>query len=238
MRKLLNLVVVVPLLIASYAFAATPEAKRPDNSGFADAVQVAVLTSQVQEQLNAMAPAGFRVDHVEFGCKPTIGAKLIPIAPGSVQFMSAGFMVELQNSDRTYYCPATMDASREVLAASHDIQVNDPLEEADFKSIRVNAFNGSNGVLSQFPDHGPYVSSTSLRAGQPLYQNTLVRPIVVRPGDTIMVLVKNGPVTLRTQLQAQSQASLGDSLTVINPAGGTPVTVTVTGPRNAELVMQ
>ena len=93
-------------------------------------------------------------------------------------------------------------------------------------------------ALSDFPDHGPYVSATALRPGQPLFANVLLRPIAVRSGDLVMVQVKNGPVTLHAQLQAQSQASIGDNLTVVNPAGGAPVVVTVTGPRHAELVIQ
>jgi len=238
MRKLLNLIVVASLLASSAVFAATAEPKQSRTDTFADATKMTELATQVQGQLSAMVPAGLRVDHVELGCQPTAGATLYPIASGAVQFTSRAFMVELQDKDRTYYCSAMMDASREVLAASHDIQPNDPVEASDFKSIWVDAFNGSNAALSQFPDRGPYISSGSLRSGQPVYSNMLVRPIVVHTGDTVMVLVKNGPVTLRAQLQAQSQASIGDSLTVINPAGGTPVTVTVTGPRNAELVMQ
>jgi flagella basal body P-ring formation protein FlgA len=54
----------------------------------------------------------------------------------------------------------------------------------------------------------------------------------------VMVLVKNGPIQVRAQLQAQAQAAIGDNLTVVNPASGIPLTVTVTGPRNAELVLQ
>ena len=238
MRKLLNLVLVAPLLLSSYALAATAEPARADKPIFADETRLAALTSQLQEQLNAIAPAGLRVDHVELGCKPDANSDLRPIAANSIQFVSRAFMVELQDKDRSYYCSATMDASHEVLVASRDIQANEPLEESDFKSALVDAFNGSNSALSQFPAHGPYISSTSLRAGQTLYQNILVRPIAVKAGDTIMVLVKNGPVTLRAQLMAQSQASVGDSVAAVNPAGGTPVTVTVTGPRNAELVMQ
>ena len=84
----------------------------------------------------------------------------------------------------------------------------------------------------------PYVSATLIRAGQPLYENSLRRPIAVHPGDQVTVLVKNGAVTVRAQLQAQTQAAVGDSATMINPASGMPVAVIVTGPRIAELVMQ
>jgi flagella basal body P-ring formation protein FlgA len=54
----------------------------------------------------------------------------------------------------------------------------------------------------------------------------------------VTVVVKNGAVTVRTQLRAQSQASVGDTATMVNPLTGTPVAVTVTGLRTAELVMQ
>jgi len=238
MRKLSNAIIAVLLLASSYAFAAPSEPTHQVSIASAEASQVAALATQAQGQLSAMAPVGLRVDHVDLDCKPSAGATLGPIAPGSVQFTSRAFMVELQDKDRAYYCSATMDASREVLVASHEIQANDQIERTDFNSAWVDAFNGSTGALSQFPDHGPYVSSTSLRAGQLLYQSELLRPIAVRAGDMVMVLVKNGPVTLRAQLLAQSQAAIGDTLTAINPAGGTPIMVTVTGPRNAELVMQ
>ena len=140
-------------------------------------------------------------------------------------------MVELQKDDRPTYCSATMDASRQVLTASRDIQPNEPVTDADFQTEWVDAFGASTGALLTFPDRGPYVSATTVRTGQPLYQSTLVRPIAVHAGEMVMVLVKNGAVQLRAQLQAQSQAAIGDTVTVINPVSGIPVMVTVTGPR-------
>jgi len=40
-----------------------------------------------------------------------------------------------------------------------------------------------------------------IRSGQPLYQNSLKRPIAVHPGELVTVLVTNGPVSVRAQLQ-------------------------------------
>jgi flagella basal body P-ring formation protein FlgA len=77
-----------------------------------------------------------------------------------------------------------------------------------------------------------------IRAGQPLYQSAITRPIAVHPGEMVTVMVKNGPVRLRALLQAQSQGAVGDSVTLVNPASGTPVMVVVTGPHSAELVLQ
>jgi flagella basal body P-ring formation protein FlgA len=218
---------------SSRAIASAPSAG--DHSDPADAAD---LATQVQSQLAAMVPAGLRVDQVALGCKPPAGATLKAVAPGFAQLTSRAFMVELQKGDRSTFCSATMDASRQVLTATRDIQPNEPVTNADFQPQWVDAFGASTGALLEFPNQGPYVSATIIRAGQPLYQVALSRPIAVHPGEMVMVLVKNGPVRVHAQLQAQSQAAIGDSVTVVNPVSGIPVMVTVTGPKNAELVMQ
>lgn len=207
-------------------------------SGVADPAEAADLAALVQAQLATMVPAGTRVDRVVLGCKPPAGAALKTVAPGFAQLTSRAFMVELINGDRSTFCSATVDASREVLTAIRDIQPNEPVTSADFQPQWTDAFGGSTGALLAFPDQGPYASATVIRAGQPLYQSALLRPIAVHPGEMVMVMVKNGPISVRAQLQAQSQAAIGDTVTVVNPASGIPVSVTVTGPKNAELVLQ
>jgi flagella basal body P-ring formation protein FlgA len=203
-----------------------------------DRADAADLAAQVQSQLTAMIPMGMRVDRVQLGCKPPNGSTLKAVAPGLAQLSSRSFMVELQNGDHSIYCSATMDASRQVLTAIRGIQPDEPVTSADFQPQWVDAFTGSTEALVDFPDHGPYATATAIRAGQPLYQSALLRPIAVHQGEMVMVVVKNGPIRVRAQLQAQSQAAIGDSLSVVNPVSGVPVIVTVTGPRNAELVIQ
>jgi flagella basal body P-ring formation protein FlgA len=178
------------------------------------------------------------VDRVTLGCKPAAHAILKTIAPGFSRLTSRTFMVELQDGARPVYCPATMDASNQVLVAIRDIQLSETITDADFQPQWVDAFSGAVSALAKFPSDGPYASATVIRAGQPLYQNAITRPIAVHPGEMVTVMVKNGPVRLRTQLQALSQAAVGDSVTLLNPSSGTPVMVTVTGPHSAELVLQ
>ena len=196
------------------------------------------LAAQVQAQLTPMVPAGMRVDRIELGCKPAAGSELEAVAPGLSQLTSRTFMVELEKGGRSTYCSATMDASRQMLVAIRDIQPNEPVTNADFELRWVDAFGASTGALLEFPNQGPYASAIAIRAGQPLYQNALLRPIAVRPGEMVTVTVKNGPVKVRAQLQAQTQGAVGDSVTLVNPASGTPVVVMVTGPHSAELVLQ
>jgi flagella basal body P-ring formation protein FlgA len=204
-----------------------------------DAPDVAAdLEAQIKAQLPAMVPQEMRVDRVTLGCKPTAHAILTTIAPGFARLNSRSFMVELTDGPRTVYCSATMDASRQVLVAIRDIGSSESITAGDFQSQWIDAFSGATNALSAFPDQGPYASATVIRAGEPLYQNAITRPLAVRPGEMVTVVVKNGPVRLRALLQAQSQGAVGDSVSLVNPASGTPVMVVVTGPHSAELVLQ
>lgn len=196
------------------------------------------LAREVQVQLARLVPIDLRIDGVTLGCQPPAGATLKAVAPGLTSISSRSFMVELQSGDRTLFCSAAMSASRQLMTASHDLEAGASVSDADFSSTWIDAFSAAPGALASFPTQGPYVSAAPIRAGQPLYQNSLKRPIAVHPGDLVTVLVKNGPVTVRAQLQAQTQAAVGESATLINPGSGTSVAVTVTGPKLAELVMQ
>jgi flagella basal body P-ring formation protein FlgA len=196
------------------------------------------LESQIQAQLPAMVPKELRVDRVTLGCKPAAHAILRTVAPGFARLSSRTFMVELNDDGRSVYCPATMDASRQVLVATRDIGPSETITAEDFQPQWIDAFSGAVSALPAFPDQGPYASAAVILAGQPLYQNAITRPIAVHAGEMVTVMVKNGPVKLRAQLQAQSQGAVGDSVTLVNPSSGTPVMVVVTGPHSAELVLQ
>ena len=125
-----------------------------------------------------------------------------------------------------------------MLTATRDIQPNEPVTSADFEPRWVDAFGGSTGALLAFPNQGPYASVTVIRAGQPLYQSALLRPIAVHPGDLVMVLVKNGPITSARAVTGAVASRDWRHRDGVNPTSGVPVMVTVTGPRIAELVMQ
>jgi len=227
-----------PSAAASAQLAASPEPTALATPGSSEEPDGAELARGIQVQLARIVPIEMRIEGVTLGCKPPAGATLQAVAPGLTNLTSRSFMVELQSGDRSLFCSAMMTASRQVLAATHDLAPEAAVAETDFAPAWVDAFSTSPGALASFPGQGPYLSATLLRAGQPLYQNSLKRPIAVHPGDMVTVLVKNGPITVRAQLQAQSQASVGDSVTMINPSSGMPVAVTVTGPKIAELVMQ
>jgi flagella basal body P-ring formation protein FlgA len=227
---------------AAHADSSSPAASpQPTASAKPEAGQAAEsdeLIKEIQVGLARIVPVDMRIDSVTLGCKPPTGVTLKTVAPGITSLTSRSFMVELQSGDRSMFCSAALNASRQLMTATRDLDPDAPVTVADFASNWVDAFSTAPGALANFPNQGPYVSATSIRAGQPLYSNSLKRPIAVHPGDLVTVLVKNGPITVRAQLQAQTQAAVGDDATMINPGSGMPVAVTVTGPKTAELVMQ
>ena len=196
------------------------------------------FNAQVVSSVTPMMPEGMRLDGVALGCKPPVNAALKAVAPGFTRIQSRGFIVEFAVGARIIMCSASLNAERQMLVAARDIQSGELVSDADFKSQWIDAFSGGTGSLSMFPQAGPYAATSFIRAGDPLYQNQIARPIAVRAGDLVMVLVKNGPITVRAQLQSQSTAAVGETATVINPTSGIPLMVTVTGPKTAELVMQ
>jgi flagella basal body P-ring formation protein FlgA len=230
----LSVLIVLTIGCAS-ARAQTASAVATPTSNNAD---VAWLSQQIQVNLLRLVPADVRVDSVALGCKPPAGATLKTVAPGIASLTSRSFMVELQSGDRSMFCSASMNASRQLAVATHDINLDAPIAQSDFAPAWIDAFSVAPGALASFPSDGSYVSAMAIRAGQPLYPNSLKHPIAVHPGDLVSVLVKNGPVTVRAQLQSQSQAAVGETASMINPSSGAPVTVTVTGPKMAELVIQ
>jgi flagella basal body P-ring formation protein FlgA len=196
------------------------------------------LISEIAMKVAPLLAAGIRLRSVALGCQPPAGAWLNQVAPGIARLTSRGFVVELRAGDRTLACSATLDAQRQILVATHDIPQGQALSSADFELRWVDAFSGSMDALNVLPAHGPFLAASAIRAGDPLLTIQLTRPLAIRPGDLVTVMVKNGPVTVRTELEARSSAAVGDSVSVVNPDTGLPLTVTVTGERTAELVMQ
>ena len=203
-----------------------------------DSASVQTLEAQVIRQLKARMPVGARIDAIALGCKPPAGAILKSVAPGVSVLNSRGFVVELDAQGRTIVCSATVQAKRPVLAAAHDIAPNREISGADFAVAWVDAFSGAPGAVSDFPSDGTYVAVTSIRAGMPLYRTEFARPLAIHPGDMVTVVVRNGPVLVRTVLEARQGASIGETATMVNPSSGATVNAKVTGVRTAEMVLQ
>jgi flagella basal body P-ring formation protein FlgA len=231
------------ILLSAAAAAAAPAAATDAPADRSAALPPAApakpsFAAQVIDRLAPLLAAGMRVREVALGCTPPPEAVIDRVAPGMTQIQSRGFVVEFHSAERKLVCSATMTAQRQVLVAAHDITPNQAVSNSDFKPQWVDAFTDAGGALTALAGDGFYCGASPIRAGQPLYANAITRPPAVRAGDLVTVVVRDGAVTVRTQLLAQSSAAIGENATLLNPASGTAVAAVVTGPRAAALVIQ
>jgi flagella basal body P-ring formation protein FlgA len=194
------------------------------------------LSATLAARVAPLLPGGARLESVSLGCTPPAKATIQDVAPGLTQLNSRGLVIVLRDGDHTIACSATVAAQRQVLVAARDLAAGESVVADDVQPQWVDAFTGAPNALDELPRTG-LVTAGTIRAGQPLYAWQLIRPIAIHPGDLVTVMIINGPVTVRAQLEANSTAAVGETATVINPDNGTPVGVTVTGPKTAELVM-
>jgi len=196
------------------------------------------LEAEAAKRIVPLMPPGVRVESVKIACPIEAGTTLKDVAPGITRMNSRTFMVELENAQRSRLCGASLEARRQVLLASHDLALGQPVSAQDFAPGWVDAFTGAPGASSSFDFSGPLVTTIFIRAGQPLYQTELAKPVAVRPGDMVTVVVRNGAITVKTALESRSTASIGDSANMLNPETGSSVQIHVTGVGTGELVMQ
>jgi flagella basal body P-ring formation protein FlgA len=196
------------------------------------------LEARIVERLAPLMPPGVRIRKVEIPCRLEAGAMLKSVAPGITRLTSRSFTVEFEVNRRTRFCSASLDAQKQVLVATRDLAADAPVSARDFAPGWVDAFSAAPGAPSAFDFTAPLATATFIRAGQPLYPTTLVKPVAVRPGDLVTVVVKNGPITVKTELESRATASIGDSATMLNQQTGTTVQVSVTGVRTGELVLR
>jgi len=198
----------------------------------------APFRAQIVARLNALVPKGVQIDDVTLGCNPPADATVVDVAPGLTKLQSRGFLVEFAVGKRTMGCSASMNARRTVLAAIREIAPGEPVSRTDLKGLEIEAFAAAPGALEEFPQSGLYVAASQLRADQPVYPTQITRPTAIHAGDVVTVIVRNGPITLRAQLEARSNAAVGDRAVLANTQTGATIDAQVTGERTAELVMR
>ncbi len=196
------------------------------------------LEARIVERLAPLMPPGVRIRKVEIPCRLEAGAALKSVASGITRLTSRSFTVEFEVNRRIRFCSASLEAQRQVLVATRDLAADAPVSARDFAPGWVDAFSAAPGAASEFDFTAPMVTATSIRAGQPLYPTALVKPVAVRPGDLVTVVIKNGPITVKTELESRATASIGDSATMLNQQTGTTMQVSVTGVRTGELVLR
>jgi flagella basal body P-ring formation protein FlgA len=193
------------------------------------------LETQIARHVAAKLPEGAILDSVHLDCTVKGAAALTAVAPGVRTLVAPSFMVEIKENGKPRFCGASVEAKRAVLFAAHDIPEGARVKASDFVARPVDAFTGAPGALSSFDFSRAVKAGMPIPKGDPLYPGALRRTLAVGPGQNVAVLVKDGPVELRTTLRSESAGLVGDAVTLVNPDTGKTISATITGPKAAEI---
>ena len=119
--------------------------------------------------------------------------------------------------------------------AAHDLAPGSVLAARDLTMARV-AFTGrrSNGTAVLV---GRRIA-TSYTAGQPISIDQTQVDQIVKPGASVILIVRDGAVSLVADVVARNGGGLGDQVTVYNASTNKTLSGTVVGPNRVELDLQ
>lgn len=117
-----------------------------------------------------------------------------------------------------------------VLVASRAIRRGEPLGEHNLELRRIEAPHGVELFLTSFDQVRGRVAARDTRAGQRLTLGSATAPAVVRRGDPVTLVSRQGRVQVTTRAIARSDGAVGDRVAVASLASGRVVQAIVLGP--------
>lgn len=119
------------------------------------------------------------------------------------------------------YIPVTLQAEQKIVVAAHDLRSGVVLNTADLKLVDATAVGGTADPTAH--DMQAVVGQTLLApvsAGTPIALAGLQQAELVHAGQAISVLVRSGPVRIKTTAVALQAGRPGQSILVKNPYTG------------------
>jgi flagellar basal body P-ring formation protein FlgA len=119
-------------------------------------------------------------------------------------------------SGDSWIATGTAVETREIAVPSVDINRGDAVEAKDLTLIkrRVNMVPGD--VITTLDDLVGMVPRRPLRAGEPIRQADLAKPIIIEKNQIVTVIYATSGITLSMRARAQNNASKGDNVRVQN----------------------
>jgi flagella basal body P-ring formation protein FlgA len=170
------------------------------------------------------------------------------LAPGPVTFrfqpqgssnpvnISGHFIFNQNNRDvGRSRVTAQVDLSVPVLVAARALPRGRELAAEDL-SLALLPYNQARGALND-PDQALGATlKTALAAGAPLRERSLAQSFLVRSGDIVILVARQGNLNVTTPGEAKADGALGDIITVMNQSSKKNVRGRIVGPGRVEVV--
>lgn len=118
----------------------------------------------------------------------------------------------------------------DVPALAHDLQAGETVEASSLASIEVPAARSSASLVTAANTLVGQVTRRNLRAGAPLFAYDFSKPVVVRKGDLVTIVLEYPGIQLSAQGQATANAGKGDVIALLNTNSRRLVEARITGP--------
>lgn len=185
----------------------------------------------------AGAPADADVEVAAFSA-PVVAAESAA-APGVSQLSydaSSGLFTALVSVAGDGTIPAETRVSGRVVAMQdalvpvRTIGAGEVVGAADLRIARVRAARWSSGLVQSAEQAVGYAPLRPLLQGQPIAAVDLRRPLMVRKGATVRMVLTTPGIALTAEGIAMSPAGMGERLRVLNPSSKVLVEAEATGP--------
>lgn len=126
--------------------------------------------------------------------------------------------------------PATADvAGTRIVVPAHDITRGETIGDSDLAYVTLAAGPIMSGVVTSMSELEGMQARRVLRAGEPLRDDDVRRPILITKGSTVTMTFDAPGVTLTAVGKAMTEGGLGETVTILNPVSYRQITGTVTG---------
>lgn len=203
--------------------ASEPGSPLPKNAGLTSALiaQLSPLATQLQQQ------PGWQQMQVNYEVWLPDSAQRVPVCPQPLQFFSAEKQVRLWG--KHYYrvtCAApdgwtlrgriSVSVSLPVWVASRDIRKQRPITDGDLRLQRVQLGSLPRGFSVEPELLMDYRSPRLIRAGQVVDKNTLLAPLLVRKGESVLIRAEQTELRASMQGEALQDGVAGEMIRVRN----------------------
>jgi len=208
------------------------------------AVSAEELRTALEKHLAASEPyQGGRFELVSLNLSPP---PPLPPGPVTIRFQPqvssnpvnvAGYFIYTQNARDVGRSRVTaqVDLSLQALVAARALPRGRILTEDDLKQAFL-PYNQAKGALSDLDQALGSTLKTALAAGAPLRERALGRSFMVRNGDTVILIARQGNLNASTTGEAKADGALGDTITVTNLSSKKNVRGRIVGPGKVEVI--
>jgi flagella basal body P-ring formation protein FlgA len=116
-----------------------------------------------------------------------------------------------------------------IVVPAHDINRGDVIGDSDLSYIAVAALPAVSGIVTSMDTLDGMQARRLLRAGEPLRDDDVRRPVLIAKGSTVTMTFDAPGVTLTAIGKAMSEGGLGETVTILNPVSYRQITGIVTG---------